>query len=198
MSDDRRRNLMLVLLTVLVVVAAWRLVPGWLEDGGGGSGRAVRGGAAGRGADAVRVATLDLEALAGEPMAYQPGRNPFTYYTPPPPPPPPGPSEAELLARAEAERLAREARERELAEAQANPPAPPPPQPPPFQLTFLGSFGPESRRIAVFTDGETIYNALVGDVLEQKFVVADIGFESVTITYVGFPDEPATRVGIGS
>jgi hypothetical protein len=196
MSDDRRRKLMLVVLAVLVVAAAWRLVPGWIDGGGGGAGRAVRGGAAGRGADAVRVATLDFEALAGEPMAYQPGRNPFTYYTPPPPPPPPGPSEAELRARAEAERMAREERERELA-AQP-PPEPPKPQPPPFQLTFLGSFGPESRRIAVFTDGETIYNALVGDVLEQKFVVADIGYESVTITYVGFPDEPATRVGIGS
>jgi hypothetical protein len=196
MSDDRRRNLMFVLLAVLVVVAAWRLVPGWLDGGGGDSDPAGRGGTAGRGADAVRVATLDLEALAGEPMAYEPGRNPFTYYTPPPPPPPPGPSEAELRARAEAERMAREERERELA-AQP-PPEPPKPQPPPFQLTFLGSFGPESRRIAVFTDGETIYNALVGDVLEQKFVVADIGYESVTITYVGFPDEPATRVGIGS
>jgi hypothetical protein len=195
MSDERRRNLMLVLLAILVLVAAWRLVPGWLEGGGGALGGGGRGARAAAGGDAVRVTTLDLEALSAEPRSYSPGRNPFTYYQPPPPPPPPGPTPEELARRAEAERLRREAEAQRQAELP--PPEPPKPQPPPFQLTYLGSFGPESRRIAVFSDGEEIYNAVIGDVLDDKFVVADIGYESVTITYVGFPDEPATRVGIG-
>ena len=195
MSDERRRNLMLVLLAILVLVAAWRLVPGWLEGGGGGLGGGRLGAGAAAGGAAVRVTTLDLEALAAEPRSYSPGRNPFTYYQPPPPPPPPGPTPEELARRAEAEQLRREAEAQRQAELP--PPEPPKPQPPPFQLTYLGSFGPESRRIAVFSDGEEIYNAVIGDVLDDKFVVADIGYESVTITYVGFPDEPATRVGIG-
>lgn len=195
MSDERRRNLLLVLLAVLLLVAAWRFVPALLRDGGGGFGRAGRAAAGSPGGATVRVATLDVGELSGEARDYKPGRNPFTYQQPPPPPRPPGPTPEELAARAEAERRRRE--EMANQQAQAQPSEPPKPKPPPFQLTYLGSFGPKDRRIAVFSDGEEIYNALVGDVLNNKFVVADIGFESVTITYVGFPDEPATRVGIG-
>jgi hypothetical protein len=195
MNEQQRRNLMLVLLAVLVVVAAWRFLPALLQDGGGGVGRAGRDRGDAAAGEAVRVVTLDVGELSGEPRDYSPGRNPFTYYQKPPPPPPPGPTPEELRQRAEAERLRQEELQRQRADAP--PPVPPKPQPPPFQLTYLGSFGPEHRRIAVFSDGEEIYNALVGDVLNDKFVVADIGFESVTITYVGFPDEPATRVGIG-
>jgi len=195
MSEQQRRNLMLVLLAVLVVVAAWRFLPALLQDGGGGLGRSGRGGGAAAAGETARVVTLDVGELSGDPRDYSPGRNPFTYYQKPPPPPPPGPTPEELRQRAEADRLRREELERQRADAP--PPVPPKPQPPPFQLTYLGSFGPDNRRIAVFSDGEEIYNALVGDVLSNKFVVADIGFESVTITYVGFPDEPATRVGIG-
>ena len=143
----------------------------------------------------MQVVTLDVDELSGEPRDYAPGRNPFTYYQPPPPPPPPGPSAEELARRAELERQRQE--EAAPEQAAAPPPEPPKPQPPPFQLSYLGSFGPENRRIAVFTDGEEIYNALVGDVIEDKFRVADIGYESVTITYEGFPEAPATRVGIG-
>jgi hypothetical protein len=76
---------------------------------------------------------------------------------------------------------------------------PPRPQPPPFELTYLGSFGPEGRRIAVFTDGDgEIFNALVGDVIAEQFVLDDIGYESVAIKYLAFPEEPPQRVAIGS
>jgi hypothetical protein len=78
-------------------------------------------------------------------------------------------------------------------------PPPPPlgPQPPPVDVTFLGSFGPPTRRIAVFTDGKTIYNAERGDTLSGKFVVHAIGFESVDLTFVGFPDVPPERLAVG-
>jgi hypothetical protein len=66
-------------------------------------------------------------------------------------------------------------------------------------LTYLGSFGPKSRRIAVFADesGENLYNARTGEVLEGKFIVDRIGYESVDLKFVGFPDEPARRLPIG-
>lgn len=197
MSDERKRLIMIVLLTALAVVVVWRyVVPMFSADGGGLGGR-VGGSVSSTAAD-VDVAILDLGALEADVRDYEPGRNPFEYYRKPPPPrpEPQGPTAEELAAQREAERLRREAAERARAEAAAAQ-AEAKPEPPSFQLTFLGSFGPESRKIAVFTDGEEIYNALVGDVLNEKFVVSDIGFESVSITYVGFPEEPATRVGIG-
>lgn len=194
MSAGRQRLLLVLLLVVLAVVAGWRLLPMLLADGEGGGGR--RSTAVTEVPD-VRVAELAVGELSAEPLNYDPGRDPFSYHTPPPPPPPEpqGPTAEELAAQRAAEaarRAAAEAARQEEAERE-----PPKPQPPSFQLTYLGSFGSKNRRIAVFTDGEEIYNALVGDVIDDSFVVADIGFESVTITFVGFPDEPGKRVAIG-
>ena len=62
---------------------------------------------------------------------------------------------------------------------------------------FLGSFGPDGRKIAVFTDDDDILNALEGDVLNKKFIVGPIGYESVEMGFVGFPDAPPTRLAAG-
>lgn len=200
MSPAKRQRMLLAVLLVLGAVAAWTQVLPWL---GGDGGVAPGSRAAGeRAAGEVDIVTLDLDQLAAAPRDYSPGRNPFAYGEPPPPP---GPTPEELAERARLEaerrraaeeaRLAAEERARLLTE---NPPEPPRPQPPEFQMTYLGSFGPASRRIAVFTDGEEIYNALVGDVLAGQFVVQDIGYESVAIAFVEFPDEPPRRFAIGS
>ena len=201
MSPAGRQRVLLAALLVVAAVAAWsQLLP---RLGGGGEGVAA-GGRSGVGlaAGGVEVVTLDLDALAATPRNYSPGRNPFDYGSPPPPPPP---SPEELARRAALEEQRRRAAEeaRRAAEERAlelaeNPPPPPKPQPPAFGLRYLGSFGPESRRIAVFTDGEEIFNALVGDVIAGKFVVHDIGYESVAIAFVDFPDEPPRRFAIGS
>jgi hypothetical protein len=37
----------------------------------------------------------------------------------------------------------------------------------------------------------------VGDVLEDQFIVSHIGYESVDIKYVDFPDLPARRLPVG-
>jgi hypothetical protein len=79
-----------------------------------------------------------------------------------------------------------------------NPPPPPKPQPPDFGLPTSAASARRRRRIAVFTDGEEIYNALIGDVIAGQFVVHDIGYESVAIAFVDFPDEPPRRFAIGS
>jgi hypothetical protein len=195
-NEQTRRKVLIGLLVAIVVFAGFKYLPDLLsdEDGGAGAGRLASTAGTGAGPDLVR---LDLERLDEVQPGYTPGRNPFSYYVPPPPPRPEpvGPTPEEL-ARMEAERQAQLEEQRRLAEERANQP-PPPPKPPDFQLTYLGSFGPESRRIAVFTDGEEIFNALVGDVLAGQFEIAEIGFESVTITYVDFPDAPATQVGLG-
>ena len=200
MSPAKRQRVLLAVLLAVAAVAAWTQVLPRL--GGGGGVEIGPRGAAGVALEGIDIATLQLDELAAVPRDYSPGRNPFAYGEPPPPP---GPTPEELARQAEIEaqrrraaeeaRLAAEALARELAE---NPPPPPRPQPPEFRMSYLGSFGPASRRIAVFTDGEEIYNALVGDVLAEQFVVQDIGYESVAIAFVDFPEEPPRRFAIGS
>jgi hypothetical protein len=72
------------------------------------------------------------------------------------------------------------------------------PRPADFTMEYLGNFGPKEKRIAVFSDGKDVHNAREGDVIDQKFIVARIGLESVDIKFVGFPDWPAKRLGVRS
>ena len=72
------------------------------------------------------------------------------------------------------------------------------PRPPPLDLKLLGIFGPESRRIAVLTDGDGWFqNALEQEVIREQFIVHNIGYESVDFTFVGFPDVEPERIEIG-
>jgi hypothetical protein len=138
------------------------------------------------------VVELELDRLAIRPRELTAGRDPFRFAPPPPPPPPPPPTREELerRRREEEERLRRAREEAELALV---------PRPPDLTLVYLGCFGPAAQRVAVFADQgrEKLYNALTGDVLEGKFIVDRINFESVDIKFVGFPEAPAKRLAIG-
>lgn len=192
MSRGRRQTLLLAALAVVAVFIAWQrfgplLAP---DDGLGGEAAGVSGRA-----DAVRVVELETDRLDHQRGTYAPGRDPFRYYQPPPPRPP-EPTPEELAAQEEARRRAEAARAAAAAAA-AEAARNAPPQPPEFLLAFLGSFGPKDKKIAVFADDQEIYNALVGDVIQDRFVVVQIGYESVDIGYVDFPDLPATRLPVG-
>jgi hypothetical protein len=95
----------------------------------------------------------------------------------------------DALRRAEEEALAALEQPEEIT--------PPKPVPPPVDVVYLGSFGSEKRRLAVFSDGKAIFNVLEGGVLNQKFVVVRIGFDSVEVGFVGFPDAPPERLAVG-
>lgn len=69
--------------------------------------------------------------------------------------------------------------------------------PPPIDVDLMGIFGPESRRVAVFTDGQEIINALVDEVIKDKFIVSEIGYQSVEFRFVGFPDDERARIELG-
>jgi hypothetical protein len=71
------------------------------------------------------------------------------------------------------------------------------PSPPPVDLRYLGSFGPDSAPIVVFSDGQKITNARQGDVVEDRFIVRRIGYESVDLGFVGFPEDVVHRLGTG-
>jgi hypothetical protein len=215
-GNSRQRNL-LILLGLVLLVAAWRLAGPMLGFGGGdevtapaaarrpatdsegdevsprpGSRRAAATHAGAHPGD--RVAVLRLSDLDRAPRVSTPGRDPWSFVDPPPPPPPPPPkphvpTAAEL---AEAERLRKLQEEAaRLAAIEAAKP-----RPPEFNLQYLGRFGPPERKIAVFSNGKATFIKQEGEEIDGKFIVARIGYESVDIRFVKFPEVPAKRVGV--
>jgi hypothetical protein len=187
--SQKRRQLMLLfgLLALLGFVVLRSLAPGWSLGSRGGRGRA-EGAELGVSASAVQaVEQVDLAALDPQPGAFSPGRDPFRFSEPPrpaapPPPPPPAP---------------RPAQQREAPQTAQRQQTPPKPRPPAIDFRYLGSFGPKERKIAVFIDESEIYNARQGDVVKDRFLVVNIGFESADIGFVEFPSEPAQRLAAG-
>ncbi len=193
-----RRRLLLVAFGALLLALILRYGP-W--SGGEEALAPARGGRSGTAASGAietpdAVAELALGALSRTPQSIAVGRDPWRFYEPPPPPPPPPvqPTKADLeRERLALEQAARDAAERQrlaLAEAQR-------PKPPTFTFKYLGSFGPKDRPLAAFSDGKTIINAREGDVVLVKFRVAKIGYESVDIKFIDFPDLPALRLAVG-
>jgi len=76
------------------------------------------------------------------------------------------------------------------------PPPTPTPRPPEVTFKFVGSFGPKESPIAVIQQGDQIFNARAGDTLFGKFVLRKVGYESIDIGFVGFPNAETKRLGI--
>jgi hypothetical protein len=204
MRISPRERRLLAVLGAIVALIALRAI---FQLASGGPDPVVAAAAPGRSAEASRfargarrgevpipdrVVALELERLVIPARDLEVGRDPFRFGPLPPPPPPPPPSREELERR----RREEEERQRRLAEERAAALIPRPPEVP---FVYLGSFGPPSRRIAVLSEGEgdKLINAVAGEVLRGKFIVDRIGYESVDIKFVGFPDAPAKRLAIG-
>lgn len=185
MSSSRRTALLLALLLGLGGYYLWTQVSGgassagFVASRGAGVSRAQR-------SRTVEVEVLATDRLEQKPGVYQHGRDLFSYGQPEreqhqprrqPPRPQPKP-----------------------VEQPAQPPAatePPKPEPPRIDVAYLGSFGRPGRRIAVFSDSENVYNALVGDVVKEKFVLVAVGYESADLGFVGFPEVSPRRLAAG-
>ena len=132
----------------------------------------------------IDIPLLNMALLDRDPSSFEVDRDPFLYGRVPRPEPAPTPPPAK--------KPPREVVKKPTETKPIGPTAPP------FVHTYLGSFGSAGLRIAVFEDNEgTIINAFEGEVLESKFKVLKIGYESVDIEFVGFPDTPAERIQIG-
>lgn len=70
-------------------------------------------------------------------------------------------------------------------------------QPPPFNYKYLGFFGPQDKKLAVFSDGKEIMDVFEGEIIADKFIVKSIGYETVTIGFVGFPDDIIQKIEVG-
>lgn len=215
MNGGTRQRYLLYVLGFVALIALWHYLGPLLGFGGGeAAGPAVQRPAVdsegdeparpGRRAAATthqgakpgdRVEVLRMADLDRPPSEPAPGRDPWHYVDPPPPPPPkphvPTKEELEAQRRAEEEarRRAEEAARRAAEEAAK-------PHPPEFTLKYLGRFGPPGQQIAVFDNGKQIINKQEGEVIDNKFIVAHIGYESVDIGFVGFPTVPTKRVGV--
>ncbi len=216
--NESRTKLLLTVLGVLVLFVAWH----YLGPSGGMINTAPVGspGTGGSEEDDPATATLGRIPGAGRPPArppveeildlkvadlqpqkheYQVGRDPWHFVDPPPPQPPPQPpprplTAEELRAQREAADLLRQQQEEAARRAAAEAARP---KPPVFSLKYLGRFGPVDRPIAVFTDGKDILNVQQGEVIQGKFLLSQVGLESVEIRFVDFPNEPAQRLPIG-
>jgi hypothetical protein len=72
----------------------------------------------------------------------------------------------------------------------------PTPRPPEVTFKFVGTFGPKGHPIAVIQEGDKVYNVRAGDVLFDKFVLKNVGYESIDIGFVGYPETESRRIGI--
>lgn len=183
-----QKKALLVVLSLVAVSLGLRAVWPMLARFDGSSGAAALGRTRVEmetfGDELTELRLADLELSTAE---YRPGRDPFRFEVkkapppkaaPPKPPPQRGPP-----------------RRRPAPRPNAGEPAAP--QPPPVDVKYLGSFGPDSGKIAVFGDGTDIYNVRKGDILKDHFIVESINYESADLKFVNFPQLPATRLAAG-
>jgi len=182
---------MLVLLAVLVIVAGIA-VSRMIRQGG------LAGPASGlerteyEARDLPRLA--DISAFDGEQAEAVTERNPFTFGAPPTPtrnltpqptipplptrPPMPTPT-PRVGVGVNGERL---------------------PPPPPFDREYLGFFGPPNLKVAAFRRPGSVPEiteidvGIEGEVLDDVFIIRQIGLESVTIGFVGYDSSEDTRL----
>jgi hypothetical protein len=202
---SRRQAILLGALAVLLVLAVVRWRPGGApprpasasvavqtRSTSGATGedaapsRATRGRAREREVrpDEVQVIAEDDFKVHSSREVTDTGRDLFDLREPtkkPPPtpfPPPPPPGDARFIG--------------------PLPPPPPTPTPRPPEVTFkfVGTFGPKGQPIAVIQEGDKVYNVRAGDVLFDKFVLRSVGYESIDIGFVGFPETESRRIGI--
>ena len=108
--------------------------------------------------------------------------------------------EAEKRRKEEQERLAKEAEERRKWEVE-HPKPPPPPQAPAANFKFLGYLGPPKDKLAVLSVGGPsgdVHIVRKGEVIDGKFKVLEIDFETLTLGFVDpkFSDQKRTfRMG---
>jgi len=76
------------------------------------------------------------------------------------------------------------------------PPPPPPPQPPAIAFQFTGTFGNPKEPVAAIVDGDRLLLVRRGDVVDGKFVIRRVGYESLDVGFVGFPEKEVRRIPI--
>jgi hypothetical protein len=182
-TERSRVMLLAVLLVVLVAAVAWQLRNSSALGGGG------------KGSESMtysphQVPALDMASLTPVPRRRaEASNNPFVFRTAPTPTPnltprptlPPRPTMPVRRLATPTPRMIKGPHGM----------LPPPPH---FNRVYIGYFGPKKRPVAVFRKGTEVEVALTGGVIDDTFIVRDVGYDDVQIGYVGYPEEVTTRV----
>jgi len=153
-----------------------------------------RGSSHPRGSAASRITPADVPDLelpgfsrTGRSDLRPASRNLFRFQEPPPPPPPkPKPQPPKPILPGDPR----------FVGPLPPPPPPPPPKPPKVPFVFTGSFGPPQEPIAVLVENNQLKIVRPGDVVDEKFIIRRIGYESLDVGFVGFSDENLERLPI--
>jgi hypothetical protein len=197
---SRKQAVLLGILAIVLILAVVR----WRPGGSAASPAATRGPATARDAsledsasargtrgktrelspDEVPILSPEDFVVRGARAGTENGRDLFDLREPtrrPPPtpfPPPPPPGDTRFIG------------------PLPPPPPTPTPKPPDVTFKFVGTFGPRTHPIAVIQQGDQVYNVRAGDVLFDKFVLRSVGYESIDVGFVGFPEAETRRIGI--
>ena len=202
-GSRRQLYLLLGLAAFLVLVVRWRsapsspavpgarsssgpVVPG--EEAPGATSARPRARASQKVLNPEDVPIVSRKDFEGWDRREAPGpRNPFDQ-RPPTPVPPPTPTPGLPPAPAPGSP--------NFIGALPPPPPTPTPAPPDIPFKFIGTFGPKDRPFAVLVMGDQILNARSGDTVFERFKLRRVGYESVDIGFVGFPETEQRRLGI--
>lgn len=168
-------------------------------------------------ANTAGVEPIRVDLLEAEPGSYSSDRNLFAFREPPPPPPPapvvpvapPPPPDGDkdgipdfrdncpATPNPDQQDIDGDGTGTACEKDPEVPPPPPEPTPPQFTYKYIGTFGQPGNPIASFARDGEIVNARVGDTIEGKFILRNIGIESVEIGFVGFRPDIRQRIAIG-
>ncbi len=187
--DKQEQKRVIFLLALLAVIGAVALVQMWGREGFTGTAKDTEEITYSRRHFPEIVSTNFGDGSSG--AEDRDHRNPFTYGAPPTPTPNLTPKPTPTPRPTPTPNL--------TPRPTPRPRGTPKPRPPVFDREFIGHFGPDRLRVAAFRkqgdDDVTIVEvAIAGDVIDEKFIVREIGLESVVIGYVGFDQSEDTRV----
>jgi hypothetical protein len=130
---------------------------------------------------------IDPSALRRQPQGVgEPKRDIFKFREPPPPPPRPRPPAFTPPGTWN------------FIGPLPPPPPPPPPTPPAVPFQFTGTLGPAREPVAVLLEGDRLVLARQGEIVDGKFIIRKIGYESIDVGFVGFPEQNRQRIPVTS
>jgi hypothetical protein len=77
----------------------------------------------------------------------------------------------------------------------AKPSPPPPPTPPALPFSYFGKMSEDGRTIVFLNATDRSYAVRVGDVLEGRYKVEDIGDRSLVLTYLPLQQQQTLKIG---
>lgn len=171
MALKQRRLVVLVGLFALLVAIVYAQTRTPRSTGGAGTpSNSPTRGQPSRGADTDRAEVVKLDELrAPRPEPVDADRNPFRFGQRPAP----SPSSSSRSQRPE-------------PPVDVAPVTPlPPPGPPPIALKFIGLIesSPQDRKLAVLSDGRSVFHGYEGAIIDGRYRIVRIGVESIELTY---------------